>query len=102
MKIWLDDVRPAPEGYLHCRSVNEVKIVLFFYERNPSDETIILDLDYDLGDYFKDGGDAIKLLDWLEEKRMVDASYSFHLHTMNSVGAENMRRVIRKNGWREI
>ena len=23
MKIWLDDIRKAPEGYVHCHSVNE-------------------------------------------------------------------------------
>ena len=23
MKIWLDDIRPAPNGYIHCHSVNE-------------------------------------------------------------------------------
>lgn len=23
--IWLDDVREAPEGYIHCKSVNEAK-----------------------------------------------------------------------------
>ncbi len=23
MKIWLDDIRPAPNGYVHCHSVNE-------------------------------------------------------------------------------
>ena len=25
MKIWLDDMRPAPEGFVWCRSVNEAK-----------------------------------------------------------------------------
>ena len=25
MKIWLDDLREAPEGYILCRSVNEAK-----------------------------------------------------------------------------
>lgn len=102
MRIWLDDARPAPEGYLHCKSVNEVKIALFFYKHNLSDETIILDLDHSLGDYYKDGGDAVKLLDWLEREEIVDTGYSFHLHTANPVGAENIRRIIRKNGWREV
>lgn len=23
MKIWLDDIRPAPNGYVHCHSVNK-------------------------------------------------------------------------------
>ena len=25
MKLWIDDVRPAPEGYVWCKSVNEAK-----------------------------------------------------------------------------
>ena len=25
MKIWLDDLRPAPAGFVWCRSVNEAK-----------------------------------------------------------------------------
>ena len=25
IKIWLDDIREAPEGYCHCHSVNEAK-----------------------------------------------------------------------------
>ena len=102
MKIWLDDIRPAPEGYFHCRSVNDVKIAIFFYECNLSDETIILDLDYDLGDYHKDGGDVVKLLEWLEKEEIVNTGYSFHFHTADPIDAENMRRIIQKNGWMEI
>ena len=25
MKLWIDDVRPAPEGYIVCKSVNSAK-----------------------------------------------------------------------------
>lgn len=25
MKLWINDVRPAPEGYVWCKSVNEAK-----------------------------------------------------------------------------
>ena len=24
MKIWLDDIRPSPKGYMWCKSVNQV------------------------------------------------------------------------------
>lgn len=27
MKIWLDDIRPAPKGYIWCKSVNNAKKV---------------------------------------------------------------------------
>ena len=28
MKLWVDDVRPAPKGYVCCRSVDSAKNVL--------------------------------------------------------------------------
>ena len=45
------------------------------------------------------GGDYIKLLDWLEE---TGRNYPIRIHSMNSVGRENMRAIIRRNGWKEI
>ena len=53
----------------------------------------LLDLDHDLGDYSSDGGDAIKLLDWLVERNTL---YPVKLHTMNVVGKDNMQRIIDK------
>ena len=32
MKLWVDDVRPAPKGYRTVRSVNEAKEVIEAYE----------------------------------------------------------------------
>ena len=28
MKLWIDDVRPAPEGYVWCTTVNQAKMVI--------------------------------------------------------------------------
>ena len=67
MKIWLDDLRPAPWGYESARSVNEAKTLIREAERNGI-EIKVLDLDHDLGDFANQGGDAIKLLDWLVER----------------------------------
>ena len=61
----------------------------------------MIDIDHDAGKYSKDGGDYIKLLDWIEAKGWGDL-FRYHIHSMNPVGVENMRRVIRKNGWIEI
>lgn len=66
------------------------------------DDNILIDLDHDAGDYVSEGGDYIKLLDWLEAKNIVDTGYSFHIHSMNPVGVQNMRTIIKKNKWREI
>ena len=28
MKLWIDDCRPAPQGYIWCNTVNESKILI--------------------------------------------------------------------------
>lgn len=102
MKLWIDDTRPAPIGYIWAKSVEDAKAAICYYEHTMTDDNIIIDLDHDAGDYAVNGGDYIKLLDWLEAKNIVDTGYSFHIHSMNVVGVQNMRAIIKKNGWREI
>lgn len=106
MKIWVDDVRPAPEGYAWCKSVSDTIYEIEGNEMhnwvpdNINDDPIILiDLDHDAGDYKNQGGDYIKILDWLEE---TNRNYPIRIHSKNPVGVENMRRIIRRNGWKEI
>ena len=106
MKLWIDDVRPAPEGYLLCKSVNEAKKAITGVEWNNTaaydgtnyEPIELIDIDHDAGDYAADGGDYIRLLDWLEE---TGRNYPIRIHSMNPVGAANMRAIIRKNGWCE-
>lgn len=111
MKLWIDDLRLAPEGYIWAKSVKEAKEIIELYEHelqtNPP-ATIeeynklaieIIDIDHDAGDYARYGGDYIKLLDWLEE---TDRDYPIHIHSMNPVGVQNMRTIIQRNHWKEI
>lgn len=99
MKIWVDDIRPAPDGYIGCISVDDtIQLIEKVEEINPTAITLI-DIDYDSGDYFSDGGDYINILNWLEE---TGRNYPIRIHSMNPVGVENMRRIIEKNGWREV
>lgn len=104
MYLWVDDVRePSYSGeWLVVRSVNQAKTAITWYEHNMSDDTILISLDHDAGDFARDGGDYIKLLDWLEEEGIVDTGYFFHIHSQNPVGVENMRRIIEHNNWREV
>ena len=106
MKIWVDDIRPAPEGYVWCVTTNEAKIVIqnimslqgiTYNETVPAIE--LIDLDHDAGDFAMYGGDYIKILDWLEKQ---DWSVPIRLHSMNPVGIQNMRAIIQKNGWPEV
>lgn len=96
MKLWIDDIREPPIGYTWCKSVNDA----IFKILNSRFYLIeFIDIDHDAGDYAKDGGDYIKLLDWLEENNY---NIPIHIHSMNPVGVQNMRAIIQRNGWKEI
>lgn len=115
MKLWIDDIRPAPEGYVWCKSVNEAKYIITNanakfanqcrdgLEPDSSLHIDLISLDHDAGNYADEGGDYIELLNWLEWLHEGKGTYTeFHIHSMNPVGVENMRRIIKRNGWKEV
>ena len=94
-QIWLDDIRHAPEGYMWFKSVNDAKS--FIESKKDNSCVFILDLDHDLGEYAYDGGDAIKLIEWLLWEgyhEMNWIKFTFNIHTMNPVGRQNMQALI--------
>ena len=102
MKLWVDDIRPAPDGYVWCKSVLDAVVKICDGEKCAplsKGRVVLLDIDHDAGDYVNEGGDYIKLLDWLEA---TDRNYPIHIHSMNPVGVQNMRAIIEKNGWTEV
>ena len=99
LKLWVDDVRPAPDEYIWCQSVNNAINVIEYWDDFMGVKIELIDIDHDAGDYVELGGDYIKLLDWLEE---TGRSYPIRIHSMNPVGRENMSAIIRRNGWKEI
>lgn len=104
MYLWVDDLREPPKDgndWLWARSVLEAKTAIMLYERQRSKDAIYIDLDHDAGDYAFDGGDYIEVLKWLEREQLPDTGYTFHLHTMNPVGRDNMRAIINSNCWVE-
>ena len=98
MKLWIDDVRPAPEGYVWCSTVNIAIAAIELWEDLPEGIELI-DTDHDAGDFACDGGDYIRVLDWLEE---TGRNYPIRIHSMNPVGVANMRRIVERNGWKEV
>ena len=72
-----------------------------FYNPHSKELKIeMISLDHDAGDY---GADYIELLNWLEQKQELCGwiiPTVFEIHSMNVVGAENMKRVIKHNNWK--
>lgn len=114
MKLWIDDIRPAPEGYVWLHTVNDTwELIKSIYARDffeDAPETIEISLDHDASDeYSKLGGDYIEILNKLEYyanistdwRRYIKKYMVFHIHSANPVGVENMRRIIRRNEWKE-
>ena len=104
MKLWLDDVRPAPEGYKWIQRVNSaidyIETMETLYRHGDIKEKIeLLDLDHDAGEYACCGGDYIKILDWMES---TGRNYPIRIHSQNVVGVQNMRRIIQRNNWKEV
>ena len=110
MKLWIDDVRPAPDGYIWCKSTNEA---LRFITRNKT-EVWLIDLDHDAGEFVQEGGDFINVLKEIERlahsqltlgmawRFLLRDQIEFRLHSANPVGVQNMRAIIQANGWKEV
>ena len=105
MNLWIDDVRPAPEGYIWIKTVSAA-IVACIEESyiSYSGKTCLylgdVSLDHDAGEFGPP--DYIRFLEWLEEKQQAEGckiDSKFHIHSMNPVGRENMMRIIKRNGW---
>lgn len=89
MKIFLDDERPAPEGWIQMYSVQGVIDMLSVYEKRITH----LSLDHDLGDNKKTGYD---LMCYLEEAAHNPYFYipEISIHSANPVGRANMMRAL--------
>ena len=104
MKLWVDDIRPAPAGYIWAKSVEQAKTMISFAQ-NGFLIGLTDDIFLDLISLDHDGGDYIEILNWLEKVQNAFAwplSCKFHLHSQNPVGVQNMRRIIQHNHWEEI
>ena len=99
MKLWIDDVRPAPAGFFPCETTNQA-IATIEILRKRGRPIELISIDHDAGSFAQYGGDYIKVLEWMEENEINDIP--IHIHSMNPVGVQNMRAIIRHNGWKEV
>lgn len=95
--VWVDDTRPIPKvPYENCYWAKTYKEAISFIKDNirPAD-SLVVDLDHDLGSK-KSGYDIAK---WLVQNGYQG---SFRVHSMNPVGAKNIRDTLLRYGWQEI
>src|SRR5689334_10309963 len=94
MKVWLDDVREAPKGWVHVRTPEEA------IEHLRSGDVEEISLDHDLGlatpESERTGYDVLA---WLEEavatrtwERPIPV---IHVHSANPVGWQRMQQAIK-------
>ena len=116
MKIWMDDMREAPEGYVRTYNVPQTVAEIFNIERRKDsalEDKILygfndrvtneklkyytieeIACDNDLGN----GPAGYKLLDWFEA---TGRNYPIRILTSNPVARQRMRKVIERNNWEE-
>ena len=106
VKIFVDDVRETPEGFIHFFTVNDcISYIRRIYKQGVTD--FYISLDHDAGEeYYAQGGDYINVLRYLEDMRRMGhirhMRVKVHFHSMNPVGIENMRAIVKANrDWME-
>ena len=122
MKLWIDDVRPAPEGYIWCKSVNEAKKQIediekeqqYFYNlahdflHSGKDSAFHKAMsmckrrEIEFIDMNRDNNDYIYFLEWLKE---TSRNYPIRIYSMNNkknYWVESLERNKIKMSWIKI
>jgi len=91
--LWLDDLRPAPEGWVWVKTAHEA------IEQLAREAFDVVSLDHDLGD--DEGlGTGLDVLRWIEEQVFLHGyrAPELRVHSMNPVGREKMWAAIEAIG----
>ena len=91
MKLWLDDIRTAPEGWVWVKTYQQAIRCL------RGGEVDEISFDYDLG-YKMTGCDVAK---WIDDKVRTDGFRmpEWKIHAENKVGRDKIEKVMR-SAWR--
>lgn len=95
IKLWLDDVRPTPDGWTRAHSVNEAKKLM------AENTVLYASLDHDLGDFEPDGGDGPKFTDWCAEMGRWPVE-GIRVHSSNPSGVRTMLATIDRYGCYDV
>lgn len=95
MKIFLDDIRDTPDGFIRTYTVDETINIIKDY----NGEIEVLSLDNDLGENLREGKHVLK---WIEEQAFLNELKPIpHLiiHSCNPVAVDDML-ISRTNAWK--
>lgn len=106
MRLWLDDVRPAPEGWALATTAREA--IALLDEHGASIEEV--SLDHDLGASPSDG---LYARGWAEESGLLVAQHiatsnilptgtPITIHSWSPSGARNMANALEDAGYRPV
>ena len=95
--LWLDDERPVSKVFNNgvaevARSCDDA--IDIFIDMNDGSDNICISFDHDLGP----GPSGYDFAVWLVEHKITGF---FHVHSMNPVGANNIRQLLTHYGWIE-
>ena len=90
LRVWLDDIRPAPAGYEHVYTVEEIIKLL------ETGKVERVSLDHDLGDD-RLIGTGTDVANWIEEHAFLGdlPRLEWNVHSANPVGAKRMEQALR-------
>ena len=99
MKIWLDDLREAPEGYVWVKNYEK-----FYYFLTQSAAKIEhISFDHDLGDNVPTGYDCAKLIEIGAYEGSIPR-LTWNIHSANPSGEKNIRLALEQaeNFWNTL
>jgi len=91
MKIYLDDLRPCPNGWILAKNAGEAITLL------ATNLVEMISLDHDLGPPILTNGTGYEVIKYIEAMVYLDESYvppEIIIHTGNPVGRKNMDLVL--------
>jgi hypothetical protein len=89
MRIWIDDVRPAPEGWEWAKNSTDAIAII---EKTPLQNIDLISFDHDLG-----GDDtSVPIVNYVEERVVESGEQApkMLVHSQNPVGRDNLKRAI--------
>jgi len=87
IKIWLDDIRPAPDGFLWCHTAQSALDIL------KMQEVEYIDFDHDLGMYSLDGYMVAVYIETLAHAKKIKR-LGWSVHSDNPAGRERIKNAM--------